>query len=476
MVYAQLVGDIIVVGILMFSAMTHGIVYYRMRDHRLYGTFALLCALFAAYSTTNIIALYSSADINSYILTSKLSSVFVILSILALAWFSAEYIQDYKNIPLKLIAAALAPFFIINLFMENGILWSSIDGIELSERSIGGNITKPINPVISWPMYALWLIIAIIYILLARAAFISLRLYHRKRASLLFLSLVLLTAGYIFDMTIDLGINPSYIYLSEYIILAIVILMSLHLTDELRTYANELEHLVLQRTEELQRSNEELKTFSYSVSHDLRAPLRTINGFMNILNQDYSEQLDKDAQNLINKVFNGVHRMEAIIEGMLELTRITRNEIQKENVNISQIATEIINNFKEKDPHRQVDATVDENIYCMCDSLLIRILLENLISNAWKYTSHSEDARISIKTYVSESGKQGFSVFDNGVGFNEAYADKLFIPFQRLHNIEDFPGIGIGLATVDRIVKRHGGKIWAKSNEGEGTTFYVLLD
>jgi len=476
MVDVQLLGDIIVIGILLFSAMTHGIVYYRMRDHRLYGAFALLCVLFAVYTGTNVSALYFSTDLSSYVLISKLSTMFVIPAIFVLAWFSAEYIHDFKNIPLKPIAVMLTPFFILNLIMENGILWSSIDGIEFSERPWGSIVTRPANAVISWPMYGLWIIIAGIYLLLARAAYLSLKKHSHNRGKLLFAALVFLTIGYIFDMSIDLGINQSYFYASEYFVLTIVVLMSLHLTDELRLHAHQLERLVLERTEELQHANDELKSFSYSVSHDLRAPLRHISGFLTILKQDYTEQLSDDAKELMSKVFQGVDRMEAIIDGMLNLSRITQKELQRTNTNISVLATEIINELQEKEPQRQVVFSVEENIQCFCDPSLIRILMENLINNAWKYTSHVDDARITIKKFVSDSGEQGFMISDNGVGFNEAHADKLFLPFQRLHTQEEFPGIGIGLATVERITKRHGGKIWAESKKDQDTTFYFTFE
>jgi len=475
MIDAQLIGDITIIGILLFSAMTHGIVYYRMRDHRLYGAFALLCMLFAIYTGTNVIALYFSPDLSSYVLTSKLSSVFAIPAIFVLAWFSAEYIHDFKNIPIKPIAAALTPFFIINLFMENGILWSSIGGIEMTERPWGSKITRPVDTVTSWPMYALWIIISAIYILLVRAAFLALRKHSQKRGKLLFLGLLLLTIGYSFDMSIDLGINQSYFYASEYFVLSMVVLMSFHLTDELRLHAQQMEKLVSERTKELQRANDELKSFSYSVSHDLRAPLRHISGFLTILDQDYTQRFSDEAKELISKIFQSISRMEAIIEGMLNLSRITQKELQRKDTDISLLANEIINELKEKDPQRKLSFFVEENLHCFCDPSLIRILLENLISNSWKYTSHADDARITIKKYISDSGNRGFLISDNGVGFNEAHADKLFLPFQRLHTQEEFPGIGIGLATVHRIAKRHGGEIWAESKKDQGATFYVTF-
>jgi len=476
MIDIQLLGDIIIIGVLLFSAMMHGVVYYGMRDHRMHGVFAILCVIFAAYTGTNIFALYFSSDVNSYVFSSRLSSVFVIMAIFVMSWFAAEFIKDTRHIPLKPIALALAPFFIINLFMEYGILWSSIEGIKLSERPWGGNVAKPVNAVISWPMYGLWAVLAGIYLLLIRAAYKSMRQHKHKRGTLLFVSLVALSLGYGFDVTIDMGINPSYFYISEILVLTIVIMMSLQLTDELRLHASNLENLVKERTKELEYAIDDLESFSYSVSHDLRAPLRVINGYLKIIEEDNSQSLDKDSKILISKVIDSAHHMDSLIEGLLGLSRITKKELSLNDVDITKMATKIIDDLKESDPQREVSVTIEENIRCRCDPVLTKILMENLINNAWKYTANTDKARISINKHISESGKKGFRVFDNGIGFSEAQADKIFLPFQRLHPENEYPGIGIGLATVDRIIKRHNGEIVAKSNKDQGTAFEVVFN
>ena len=476
MIDIQLLGSLLIIGILVYSAMVHGIVYYRIRDHRLHGAFAILCLLFSAYTATNIIALFFVTDIATYVLISKLSSVFVILAILGMSWFASEFLLDERNIPLKPIAIALAPFFVLNLFMENGILWSSIEGIESSVRPWGSNVMMPVNAVVSWPMYGLWIVIAGVYILLVRAAYLSMKQHHRKRGTLLLSTLIVLTLGFAFDMSIDLGINKSFFYVSEYLTLGIVLLMSLHLTDELRQYAVNLETLVSKRTQALQDANDELESFSYSASHDLRAPLRTINGFLTILKQDYTQQLGSEANSLMSKVFQGVKRMEEIIDGMLHLSQVSREQIQRQQVNISRLAAEIAEELRDKYPDRIATVNIDENLYRNCDPALIRIMLENLFDNAWKYTSGTDAAEMSLKKYLNEANKTGFVISDNGAGFNEKYADKLFLPFKRLHSNEEFPGTGIGLATVARIVKKHGGEIWAESKKNTGTKVYFFLD
>lgn len=473
---AQLVGGLIIIGILIYSAMTHGMVYYRLRNHRVDGVFALLCFSVAAYAATNITALYFVTDAQTYIVISKLSSVFVIFAITTMPWFASEYLHDKTNIPIKLIVIVLIPFFVLNLLMDNGILWSSIEGIKLSPRSWGSHVMRPVNPVISWPMYGLWAVIAGIYLLMIRATFISMRRSHRKRGILLFVTIVILTAGFTFDMLIDLGINNSYFYISEYAILAFVVLMSLHLSDELRLYSIDLESMVAERTEALQQANDELESFSYSVSHDLRAPLRTIHGFIGMLKEDYAPSLDTGAQDLMNKISRSVTRMQSMIDGMLNMSRISRGEIDRVDINISHLATEIVDELRGKDPGHHIAVTIEPEMRCNCDSDLVRILLENLLENAWKYTKHVDAPEIRLSRYITDDGRSGFSISDNGAGFNDDYADKLFVPFQRLHTVDEFPGIGIGLATVARIVKRHGGMIWAKGIKGEGATFFFVLE
>jgi len=472
---AQLIGGLIIIGILIYSAMTHGMVYYRLRNHRVDGVFALLCLSVAAYAATNITALYFVTDAATYIATSKLSSVFVIFTIVTMPWFATEYLHDKTNIPIKLIVIVLIPFFILNLVMDSGILWSSIDGIELSPRSWGSNVMQPINPVISWPMYGLWIVIAGIYLLLVRATYISMRKSHRKRGVLLFATIIMLTAGFAFDTLIDLGINNSYFYISEYVILAFVVLMSLHLSDELRLYSLDLESLVSERTKELEQVNKELESFSYSVSHDLRGPLRAIHGFVGMLKEDYIQSLDVGAQDLMQKITSNVIRMQTMIDGLLNLSRISRGEIVRREIDISQFASDILDELREREPDRQVDVTIEESMTCHCDPALVRILLENILGNAWKYTSHVDVPKISINRFVTDTGKPGFLISDNGAGFNDEYADKLFMPFQRLHAAEEFPGIGIGLATVARIIKLHGGTIWAKGKKEKGATFFFSL-
>lgn len=471
----QLIGNLLTIGIFIYAAMTHSMVYYRLRNHIAHGSFALACILISMYSATNIAALYFVTDVSMYLITSKLSSAFVILAITSVAWFASEFLQDKNNIPVRPIIFLLLPFFLLNVVMSNGILWSSIDGIALSPRSLGADVMQPINPVISWPMYGLWVAISGIYLLMLRAAFLAFRNKSRRRGALLFGGLILFTAGYVFDVLIDLGFNHSYFYVSEYAALVFVIMMSLHLSDELRLNALNLEAMVADRTSALQEANKELESFSYSVSHDLRAPLRAIDGFSTVMREEQSAKLDADGKNLLNRIINNVQRMQSMIDAMLQLSNITRKEIKKSEIDISLLAQDIVHELQEQDLNRNVIVNIEENLLGHGDPLLVRIVFDNLLGNAWKYTSHAETPTITLKKHIDEHSKECFVVTDNGAGFDAQQADKLFAPFQRLHSANEFPGIGIGLATVARIIKKHGGKIWAEGKKDEGASFYVSL-
>ncbi len=220
--------------------------------------------------------------------------------------------------------------------------------------------------------------------------------------------------------------------------------------------------------------NEELKSFSYTVSHDLRAPLRAMDGFSRALMEDYGESLDDRAGDYIARICGGAVHMGKMIDGLLALSRATRVELRRERVNLSALAAEVMEEFAEAE--RRIEVVIQPNMAAECDPTLIRLVIENLIGNAVKFTARRREARIDVG--ASPSQKAGESVFwvkDNGVGFDMAYANTLFGAFQRLHREEEFPGTGIGLATVGRIVARHGGRVWAEAEEGKGAAFFFTL-
>ena len=226
---------------------------------------------------------------------------------------------------------------------------------------------------------------------------------------------------------------------------------------------------------ELSSVNEELEAFSYSVSHDLRSPLRSIDGFSQAILEDYEHQLDDEGKDYLYRIRNATQRMGKLIDGLLKLSRITRHNLDYSNVNISKIAESIISSLKKKDPNRPVIIKIQHDLIIRADKHLIQIALENLINNAWKFTRHKKTAIIEIGKTKKE-GELVFFIKDNGTGFNMDYVDKLFVPFQRLHSSDTYEGTGIGLGIVKRVFNRHGGKIWAESSEGKGTTFYFTFN
>ena len=241
--------------------------------------------------------------------------------------------------------------------------------------------------------------------------------------------------------------------------------------EEIQRLNAELEQRVLERTAELQAVNEELEAFAYSVSHDLRAPLRAIDGFSQALLEDYGDCLNREGQSYLERVRAASQHMGQLIEDLLQLSRLTRSEMQRERVDLSALAQEILGTLSVAEPEREMEMIVAPGIMVKGDARLLRVALENLLSNAFKFTSKQPRARIAFgQTQVDE--KPVYFVRDNGVGFDMAYADKLFGAFQRLHRISEFEGTGIGLVTVHRIIQRHGGRVWAEAAVGQGATFY----
>ena len=236
----------------------------------------------------------------------------------------------------------------------------------------------------------------------------------------------------------------------------------------------ELEQRVQERTAELAAANQELEAFSYSVSHDLRAPLRSINGFSQALIEDYGAQLDAAALGYLQRVRAASQHMAVLIDDLLELARVSRSELRRERVDLSTLAEEISADLRKTDPQRAADIIIAPALNAVGDARLLRVVLTNLFTNAWKFTRRHPQARIEFGT-LAEGGRVVYFVRDDGAGFNMAYAGKLFSPFQRLHPAAEFEGHGIGLATVRRIISRHGGRVWAEGEEEKGATFYFSL-
>lgn len=222
-------------------------------------------------------------------------------------------------------------------------------------------------------------------------------------------------------------------------------------------------------------ANQELESFSYSVSHDLRAPLRGIDGFSQALLEDEADRLSPDGHSYLRRIRAAAQRMAELIDDLLRLSRVSRGDFRKANIDLSALATSVIADLRRAQPERTVDIVVQEEVTAFADARLIRVALENLLGNAWKFTSKVEGARIEFGTRRDDDGQLVYFVRDNGAGFDMKYADRLFGAFQRLHAEKEFPGTGIGLATVQRILLRHGGRIWVDAAVGQGATFQFTL-
>jgi signal transduction histidine kinase len=241
--------------------------------------------------------------------------------------------------------------------------------------------------------------------------------------------------------------------------------------DTIERLNRELNHSVSQ----LLASNQELEAFAYSVSHDLRAPLRGIDGWSQAFIEDYGDRIDAQGKEYLDTVRAEAQRMGLLIDALLTLSRVARSEMKNERVDVSGLAETVVEGLKHAEPDRKVNVRITPGMAVTGDPMLLKVLLQNLIGNAWKFTTLRENSEIDIGVTTDDTGRDVYFVRDNGAGFDMAFAGKLFTPFQRLHSLAEFPGTGIGLATVQRIVRRHGGTVWAEGTAGTGATFYFTI-
>jgi signal transduction histidine kinase len=244
--------------------------------------------------------------------------------------------------------------------------------------------------------------------------------------------------------------------------------------ENLQLYG-ELEQRVAERTAQLEAANKELESFSFSVSHDLRAPVRAIDGFGQLLRAQCGEVMDDTGRRYLDRVLQSAARMGQLIEDLLRLSRINRAALSREAVDLSRVAADVVERLQAAEPGRQVEVRIEPGLSTQGDGSLLRAALENLLGNAWKYSSRKAQATIAFGAVREEGQPTRYFVQDDGAGFEMAYADRLFGAFQRLHSEQDFPGNGVGLATVQRIIHRHGGRIWAEAEVDKGATFSFTL-
>jgi light-regulated signal transduction histidine kinase (bacteriophytochrome) len=249
---------------------------------------------------------------------------------------------------------------------------------------------------------------------------------------------------------------------------AAVVMENIHLCGE-------LDRRVRERTMQLEDAVRELESFSYSVSHDLRSPLQTIAGFAELVALSVGEEADPVTHDYVAQIRFGVNRMTRLVDDLLRLAQIGNMDLQLEDVDLSALAEEIIESARNADPRRRLEVSVQERMIARCDRGLMRVVLQNLIANAWKYTSRCEISRIEVGCVADEKHGRIFHVRDNGAGFDPVAAEKLFAPFQRLHSDAEFAGTGVGLATVQRVIHRHAGQIWATGEPNCGASFFFTL-
>ena len=247
-----------------------------------------------------------------------------------------------------------------------------------------------------------------------------------------------------------------------------------HRVDHEETHNDALEAQVLQRTSQLEAANKELEAFVYSASHDLRAPLRAIDGFSQMIVEDAGDRLDAGDVAHLQRVRAAARRMALLIDHLIALSRTARQDLSLAPADLSAMAESVLADLREAEPERRVSAAVEPGLAVTADAALLRVILTNLLANAWKFTSHHEKARIEVGAYEAQD-ERVFFVSDDGAGFDPEQADHLFGAFQRYHSADQFEGDGIGLATVQRLVARHGGRVWVEAAVDKGATFFFTL-
>jgi signal transduction histidine kinase len=330
-------------------------------------------------------------------------------------------------------------------------------------------------------------IVSFMIIFLTPLAVVVVRIYLKQKSITRLFMFIVYLIGIItslstifatyFEWGVALNHASNFIFMSFILTTGISAPIEQRITDSEEKYrrlSENLEEVVTERTIQLERVNKELESFSYSVSHDLKTPLRSISGFSKALQVDLSEKLDDKSKDYLERIIKSTKRMNELIEALLNLAQISRKEITITEVNLSEIAHDVMKELTLFYSKQKIEFSIEENIIARCDPKLIRVALENLFSNAIKFSKNKAKTNIVFGD-TSKFNDRVFYVQDNGIGFNMKYYDKLFGLFQRLHNKQEYEGTGIGLITVKRIIERHKGQVWAESEEEKGSTFYFTI-
>lgn len=464
MIYTML----ILAGICLYACINHALIGMDRPISIVHLLFSMLCAVLVAYELLHL-RTYTVSTPPEYLFSFK-SEISVILIFFGLfPWFISQYSTIRPKWLLEGFSLLALTLIIINITQPYSLQFSAPISLEQEILPWGETIARPVGQISPWFFAGVALAISIF--IFNTYALTVLFLKERTYTNLA----MLVAIAIFFLMTIEAILVRygvlHFISLGHLSMLCMIAAMSLVLNYDLR---QKLETMVESRTAELHAAIKELESFSYSVSHDLRAPLRSIDGFSQALLEDYSNLLDNDGKQYLGRIRVNAQHMSTLIEDMLKLSRISRKQVKKMPVNLSHLVEQSIKRLQELEPERGVEYKIAENIFASGDKDLLAIAIDNLTSNAWKYTGKT--AHPIIEFGIEKKGKQTtYHVIDNGAGFDMKYSDKLFSAFQRLHSDDEFFGSGIGLTIVARVINRHGGKIWANSQPNKGAAFYFNL-
>lgn len=477
---------LVMASISLYTGIYHLLVFYRQKMFRKHLTFSLTCFAVGFYDIFAI-GVYNANSVAQAAPWQRGQIINMMLFGLAFLWFISDY-TDYK--PKKVIYPVSAYFLfgaVMHALDRSELTWLSVDmpsikrivlwnGAKITYFEMTPGLFTNLQSLISLPIFLFMLWMAIRFF----------RQGNADEATPLLLSLIVFWLGIFNDIFVSSGLY-QFVYLIEYSFLAIILLMALSLASQLdkvsqallesekryRKLSEDLDKRVKERTEQLEATNEELESFSYSISHDLRAPLRAIQGFSEILMDEYASSLGEDGELYLSRVQSCASKMNHLIDDILSLSRLGRKEILFSTTDLGLIAKQVYAEISE-DIDREIIFRVLEMPAVNADTDLMKVMWTNLISNAVKFTKKNRVAEITIGT--QEGGERPvFYIKDNGVGFDIEKAANLFSPFQRFHSEDEFEGNGIGLAIVAQIIRKHAGKIWADAVPGEGAVFYFTL-